>query len=453
MNDKKSSHQGTVLIVDDEPNALTVLSAILEQSGYKVVKSLNVDKAISIIEKEDIDTVITDLKMPGKDGMQLFEHITENHLNAPVIFLTAFGNVDSAVQAVTHGAFYYFIKPPDYNQLKNILSKAVEQKRLKSEIQMLKQRLSVEDDSCSIMGNSPATKKIIETIETIRDSSSSVLVTGETGTGKELVARALHFGSIRRDKPFVAMNCAAIPSELLESELFGYEKGAFTGAVAQRLGKFEEASGGTLFLDEIGELALPLQAKLLRVLQENEIQRLGSNRKIRINIRLIASTNRNLSSEMSQGHFREDLFYRINVVQIRMPSLRERRDDIPMLAMDFIKKFCAREKKVLTISHDAMKALQNQPWTGNVRELKNVIERAVVLAKGDKITIRDFPEELFGRNMKDKTLNQNRTIKDIMSETIKCTLKECNFNKSETAKTLGISRKALYKRLSELNIP
>lgn len=444
------NNKGRVLIVDDEINAIKVLSAIISDAGYKVITSLNVEKAIKIIPQKDIDVVITDLKMPGKDGMQLFEYIAENNPDIPVIFLTAYGTVESAVYAMTRGAFYYFIKPPDYLKLKSMLAKALEQRFLKKEIEILRKRLSAEENYGCIIANHPKMLKILDTIEAIKNSASSVLIFGETGTGKELIAKTLHCTSVRRDKPFIAVNCAAIPRELMESELFGSEKGAFTGAYSRRIGKVEEASGGTLFLDEIGELELALQAKLLRVLQENEIERLGSNKKIKVNFRLISSTNRDLKKAVESGNFREDLFYRINVIQLDLPPLREKAADIPLLVSAFVKEFCIREKKTLTVSDEVMEIFQNCNWPGNTRQLKNVIERAVVLAKGDMITLKELPEEF---TLKGKTETPlNKTLKDLEIQAIKNALNECEGNKSKSAKMLGISRKAFYKRLKECQL-
>jgi DNA-binding NtrC family response regulator len=443
-----NKNNGKILIVDDEPNAIRVLSAILSDAGFNVVESSSVEKAIKIITRKDIDVVITDLKMPDKDGMQLFKYIIGNHPDIPIIFLTAYGTVESAVYAMTQGAFYYFIKPPDYLKLKSIVAKALEQRLLKKEVEILKKKLYSEKNHGRIVGNTPIMLKIFNTIEAIKDSESSVLICGETGTGKELIAKSLHYTSIRKDKPLITVNCAAIPRGLIESELFGYERGAFTGAVSRRIGKIEESSGGTLFLDEIGELELSLQSKLLRVLQENEIERLGSNKKIKVNLRLICSTNRDLKKAVESGNFREDLFYRINVIQINLPPLRERVADIPLLVSEFIKEFCSREKKILSVSGEVMKIFQNFQWPGNIRQLKNVIERAVVLSKADMITLNELPEE-FSHLNEAPEISYNKTLKDLEVQAIRDTLQECKGNKSKAAKMLGISRKAFYKRLKE----
>jgi len=449
---------GNILIVDDEPNALKVLSAILEEDGYMVTRSDNVDDALEFLISNDFDAVITDLKMPGKDGMFLFDYIQENIPDIPVIFLTAFGTVESAVQAMNRGAYYYFVKPPNYTQLKGILSRAVEQRKLKKELELMRKRLLEQDNHIHIIGTTQEMKRIFEVIDAVKESSSTVLITGETGTGKELIARSLHFNSSRREKPFVPVNCAAIPKDLIESELFGYEKGAFTGATSRRIGKFEEASGGTLFLDEIGELELPLQSKLLRVLQERELERLGSNKTIKVDFRLICSTNRNLKEEVKSGNFREDLYYRINVVEINVPPLRKRVEDIPLLAMEFLNEFSIREKKKLSFSDEVIDIFRAYHWPGNIRQLKNIIERAVVLARTDRITLRELPDELrpprkkFIPRKTSTDKQELKTLKELEEQAIITALKECNGNKSKAAKMLGISRKAFYKRLKEYNI-
>jgi len=389
------------------------------------------------------------MKMPAKDGMHLMDFMAERYPDIPVIFLTAYGSVDSAVHAITRGAFYYFIKPPDYVKLKGILARAVEQRLLKRELETLRKRVHG-GGTARIVGATPVMVRIFETIEAVKDSMSSVLICGETGTGKELIARSLHYGSVRKDKPFVAVNCAAMPRDLIESELFGYEKGAFSGAFSRRIGRFEEAAEGTIFLDEIGELEMPLQAKLLRVLQEKEIERLGSNKKIKVNFRLISSTNRNIPAEIAAGNFREDLFYRLNVVQIQVPSLRDRREDIPLLVAELIREFGAREGRVLRLDDEVLQAFLTYDWPGNIRQLGNIIERAVVLAKKDRITIKELPEDLKPYVSHSETRPPVRTLREIEEEAIRAALEESAGNKSRAAKLLGISRKSLYKRLEEM---
>ncbi len=451
---------GNILIVDDEPNALKVLSAILSSEGYNVYGSPDVDKAVNIMNGNQMDAVITDLRMPGRDGMQLFEYIRKNHPDIPVIFLTAYGTVESAVNTITNGAYYYFIKPPDYPKLKGVLSKAVEERRVK--VYRKSSDMGVEGIRVRIFGNTREMKKIFETIGIIKDTSSSVVITGETGTGKELIAKALHYQSRRRQKPFVAVNCAAIPRELIESELFGFERGAFTSAVSRRVGRFEEASGGTIFLDEIGEIEHGLQAKLLRVLQEKEVERLGSNKKYKVDFRLVASTNRDLEEEVREGRFRKDLFYRINVVQIKVPPLRERPDDIPVLMEEFLAEFCDREQKKLCVRAEAVEKLKQYSWPGNIRQLKNVLERAVVLSKSCEIGIRELPEEIVNacsaavgaaaepeQTGPEQAGTGPKTLKEMEFQAIRNALDECGGNISRAAKLLGISRKTFYKRLRE----
>lgn len=446
MNNKRAK----ILIVDDEPNAIKVLSAILNKAGYTTLGAKDVHEAIEILEKEDIDTIITDLKMPERDGMDLFDYVKVNLPDIPVIFLTAYGTVESAVKAITEGAFYYFIKPPDYAKLKGILARAVEQRSLKREISELRQKL-YNNRQHRIIGTTPQIRKIFEIIEAVKDTESSVLIHGETGTGKELIARALHYSSKKAALPFIAVNCAAIPKELMESELFGYERGAFTGAISQRRGKIEEVEGGTLFLDEIGELELSIQAKLLRVIQERELERIGNNRKIKVNFRLISSTNRDLLKEVREGRFREDLYYRINVVDIKVPPLRQRRDDIPLLAIEFTKEFSEREGKKIALSSDAIRALQGYHWPGNVRQLRNVIERAIVMSKKETIDLSDLPDEfhLINSPEVDNESNGMKTIKELEKNAILEALRKCRGNKSKASKILGISRKAFYKRLKD----
>lgn len=443
------SNSGRVLIVDDEANALVVLSAILREVGYHVIGSQSVDKAIGIIHREELDAIITDLKMPAKDGYQLFDYVTQHQPDIPVMFLTAYGTVESAVTAMSNGAYFYFIKPPDYQKLKSTLAQAINAYSMKKKMRSNQHMVSTEYPSCRMLGNTSVMRDIVKTINSVKDSESSVLIQGETGTGKEVIARNLHYRSTRHDKPFIPVNCAAIPRELIESELFGYEKGAFTGAVTTRIGKFEEAANGTIFLDEIGELEPAVQSKLLRGLQEREIERLGSNKKTKVNFRLISSTNRDLRKEVAAGNFREDLFYRINVIQIDVPPLRERQEDVPLLVSEFVNEFCLREKRVLTLSEEVMDIFMNYLWPGNIRQLRNVIERAIVLSKGRAISKNDLPIELLSQQRATAAITAIKPLKQLELQAISNALQECSGNKSEAAKKLGISRKTFYKRLKE----
>jgi DNA-binding NtrC family response regulator len=447
----ENKSNASVLIVDDELNARKVLSAILKEVPYDVFQADGAKKAKKIVASENVDVIITDLKMPGEDGLQLFNYLKANYPDIPVIFLTAFGTVDSAVTAVTDGAFFYFIKPPDYAKLKAILVKAVEQKRLKNEIATLKSQLESTYRFSSIIGKSPSMENVFRMVESIKDSSINVLITGDTGTGKELLANAIHYTSQRHYRPFVAVNCAAVPRELLEAEFFGYEKGAFTGAIARRIGKFEEAHTGTLFLDEIGEMELPLQAKILRAIQQKEIERIGGNEKIKIDIRLVASTNRDLAQEVKLKKFRPDLYYRLNVVQIALPPLTERKSDIPLLVTHFIDKFSQRENKRITgISPDVMTTFLNYSWPGNLRELENVMERAVVLAKGEVIGLNSIPREIRKEAKKSASPDKEvKPLKQLELETIMKAIEAFQGNKSKAAQALGITRKVLYTRLRQ----
>jgi len=440
-----------VLIVDDELNARKVLSAILKEVPYDVFQADGTGKAKEIVASENIDVIITDLKMPGEDGLQLFNYLKTNYPDIPVIFLTAFGTVDSAVTAVTEGAFFYFIKPPDYAKLKAILVKAVEQKRLKNEIASLKSQLESTYRFSSIIGKSPSMENVFRMVESIKDSSINVLITGDTGTGKELLANAIHYTSQRHYRPFVAVNCAAVPHELLESEFFGHEKGAFTGATARRIGKFEEAHTGTLFLDEIGEMELSLQSKILRAIQTKEIERIGGSEKVKIDIRLIASTNRDLAEEVKLKKFRPDLYYRLNVVQITLPPLKERKSDIPLLVTHFIDKFSQRENKHVTgISPDVMRTFLNYSWPGNLRELQNVMERAVVLSKSELIGLNVIPGEIKKEAKKGAAQAKDvKPLKQLELETIIKAIETFHGNKSKAAQALGITRKVLYTRLRQ----
>jgi DNA-binding NtrC family response regulator len=441
---------GRILILDEERNHSRALAAVLSKDDYEVVESQDSEKAIEMMEKENFDVVLTEENISGRmDGMQLFEYIKANYPEIPVIFFSSYGTVDSAVHALTSGAFYYFVKPADYLKLKKIISQAVEQRRIKREVERLRQELTGSEEKNRILGKSKKMLRLFRTLNSIGKSKSSVLITGGTGTGKELVARDLHRRSNGRGKPFVAVNCAAIPRELLEAELFGYEKGSFTGATSRRIGKIEEACGGTLFLDEIGEFEISLQAKLLRVLQEKEIERIGSEEKTKVHFRLICATNGNLMNQIEAGTFREDLYYRINVFHIHLPPLRERSDDIPLLVSKFLKDFCRRENKAVYVSDEVMEILMKYNWPGNVRELRNVVERAVVLVTGDCIQLRHLPLELQTLRKTDRQVKEIIPLKKLESTAIHEALRTCNGNKSKTAKILGISRKALYKRLNE----
>jgi two-component system response regulator AtoC len=383
-----------VLIADDEINIRRVLEAILRRDGYEVVTAANGLEALAGMNR-GVHTVITDLKMPGLDGMALLRKLSADYPDVPVVMITAHGSVENAVEAVKLGAFDYIEKPFDQEQIRQIVDKALKthafaRRDVRPEEPKVRGRFR-------LVGDSPAIRQVYGVIEKVADTPSTVLITGESGTGKELIARALHEYSSRREGPFIKINCAAIPKTLMESELFGYEKGAFTGAVGAKPGRFELAHNGTLFLDEIGEIPVEMQVKLLRVLQESEFERVGGIKTIKVDVRLVAATNRDLHAEVAAAAFREDLYYRLNVVPIHLPPLRERRDDIPLLVGHFIGRFNERLKKQVTgIEPDAVFRLTAYSWPGNIRELENVIERTILFCEGPTIRVIDLPGELMG---------------------------------------------------------
>jgi len=383
-----------ILIADDEINIRRVLEAILRRDGYDVVTAANGDEALAGMSR-GIHTVITDLKMPGLDGMGLLRKLSVDFPDVPVVMITAHGSVENAVEAVKLGAFDYVEKPFDQEQIRQIVAKALR-------THMLSRRDARPEEAAArgrfrLVGESNAIQQVYQVVEKVADTPSTVLITGESGTGKELVARALHDNSSRTGGPFIKINCAAIPKTLMESELFGYEKGAFTGAVGSKPGRFELAHGGSLFLDEIGEIPVEMQVKLLRVLQESEFERVGGIKTIKVDVRLITATNRDLAAEIISGGFRDDLYYRLNVVPIHLPPLRERREDIPLLVNHFITRFNERLKKQVTgVEPDAIERLVSHHWPGNIRELENVIERTILFCEGSTIRTVDLPGEFGG---------------------------------------------------------
>jgi two-component system, NtrC family, response regulator AtoC len=386
------SESKRVLVADDEANIRRVLEAILRREGYDVVTAGTGLEALERMNR-GINTVITDLKMPGLDGMGLLKRLSHEYPDVPVIMITAHGSVENAVEAVKLGAFDYLEKPFEQEQIRQLVAKAISTNSLA--------RKDVIPEPAGapgrfrLVGQSTAIKQVYSGIDKVADTPSTVLVTGESGTGKELIARALHENSSRRKGPFIKINCAAIPKTLMESELFGYEKGAFTGAVGAKPGRFELAHEGTLFLDEIGEIPVEMQVKLLRVLQESEFERVGGIKTIKVDVRVVAATNRDLQSDLQTGAFREDLYYRLNVVPIQLPPLRERTEDIPALVDHFVTKFNERlKKKILGVEPDAVECLVNHPWPGNIRELENVIERTVLFSEGPMIRLPELPPEL-----------------------------------------------------------
>jgi two-component system NtrC family response regulator len=387
----------TILIVDDEKNYRMVLSAFLSGEGYEMLTADSAQGALEAVDSVDLDLVLTDMKMPVMDGIELLKQIKEKNPHLPVVMMTAYGTVERAVEAMQLGAFNFIQKPFQNETLKQMVHNAISTYRILKENRRLLRDLEGRYRFDNIIGKSKPMHEIFNMIQKVAPTKATVLITGESGSGKELIARAIHYNSPRRNKPFVAVSCAALTETLLESELFGHEKGAFTGATAMRKGRFELADGGTLFLDEIGEIPTPVQVKLLRVLEEMTFERVGGTKTIEFDIRLVAATNKDLKKEVEDARFREDLYFRLNVVHITLPPLRERSEDIPLLATHFVNKY-AREanREEVTISPEAMRFLCNHRWPGNVREFENAIERAVLLSRDDEITLTDLPKELLG---------------------------------------------------------
>ncbi len=445
-----------VLVVDDDHDMRALLRDVLEEHGYKVTLAPNGQEALKNLREGEYPVVLTDLRMKGIQGIELLAEIKRSFPDTNVILMTAFGSVETALEAMKQGASDYLMKPVKNDDLLRVTERSFREALLRSEINRLRREVNKEYSFNQILGKSKPMREIFDLIRRVADSPTNILITGESGTGKELVAKALHYNSERKDAAFVAVNCAAIPEQLLESELFGHMRGAFTDAKVDKRGLFEEAAKGTLFLDEISELPLMLQAKLLRAIQEKEIRRLGANRPIAVDTRLIAATNLNLSEEVKAKRFREDLYYRLNVIEMRLPPLRERREDIPLLVDAFLKKFGqARGKDVKGVSETTLALLIDYAWPGNVRELENVIERAVTLSRGDKILPDDLPATIQGsrgdRRVLDEAAEKMHPLHEIEKEYIKKILEKMGGNKYQAAQVLGIDRKTLYRKLGEMD--
>jgi two-component system response regulator PilR (NtrC family) len=384
-----------VLVVDDEAGMREFLSILLRKEGYGIAAAESAEKAMDLMAKGEFDLVISDISMPGLSGIEVLRQARAASPDIPVILITAYASTESAVEALKLGAYDYLVKPFDVEELKTVVRNALEKRRLETENRILKRELKAKGRLDDLVGDSPRMREVMDLIDRIAPTHSTVLICGESGTGKELAARAIHARSPRHDRPFVSINCGAMPDELLESELFGHARGSFTGAVNAKKGLFEVADGGTLFLDEIGDTTPAMQVKLLRVLQERRIRRVGGTEEAEVNVRVLAATNQDLEQLVRERRFREDLYYRINVIQIKMPPLREKREDIPRLATHFLQKYGAlMSKRVVGLEADALRQLQEHDWPGNVRELENVIERAVALARGESITREELSRNL-----------------------------------------------------------
>jgi DNA-binding NtrC family response regulator len=438
-----------ILVVDDEAMVCLSLTNWLKEENYFAASVQDGASAVKAVSEEKWDVVLLDLKMPGMDGMEVLRHVKEIAPQTVVVMMTAYSSVASSVKAMKDGAYDYIVKPLDVQELTLMLQKIVEHQQLITENILLRKRLKERHGYENIIGKSGPMEKVFEMIRTVADTSATVLVTGETGTGKELVARAIHANSSRRYSPFVAVSCGALPDTLLESELFGYEKGAFTGAERTKKGRFELADGGSLFLDEIGEISLKTQVKLLRVLQEKSFQRLGGTDTIKVDVRVIVATNRDLSKAVEQGIFRNDLYYRLNVVNIHLPPLRERKEDIPLLTEHFMDKFNVEfNKKFDRLEKKALELLMNYHWPGNVRELENVIERAAVLDQGPELKAASLPF----CSVEVTATSGAQTLEEMEKLHILKMLDRNNWNIAKTARSLDIDRTTLHKKINKFGL-
>jgi len=455
-----------ILVIDDEEDMLENYARLLNKMGYECLTQKDGNIAIDMIDSYEPDIILSDLRMPDVEGLDILDRVKKIHPDIPFIIVTAYGDIPTAVESVKKGAFDFITKPFSPEQLKITLERALKYKNLTDENRKLREQLG----SCfnfEIIGKSRAIREVIEVVNRVAITDANILLTGESGTGKEMIARIIHSKSPRSQGPFIPVDCAAIPENLLESELFGYEKGAFTGAHTMRKGLLESANGGTLFLDEIGEMTLALQAKLLRTLEDRVVRRLGSNRFIPVDIRIIAATNRDLKKAVQEGTFRNDLYYRLNVIHIHIPPLRERREDIPLLVLHFLKKFSnLHKKKVISISSEALSVLEDYPWPGNVRELQNVIERAVIMSDGERIELKDLPNSLIVRDIEGSSFQVlNPTITSIPYREAKkiwlatfeknyllSLFENTSYNISRAAEIAGINRKTIHRLIKRYNL-
>ena len=446
---------GSILIADDEEEIRNSLSIVLREEGYQCATAPNGAVAIEALKEHSFDILITDLKMPGADGIQVLEHALQRSSDMLTIIITAHASVETAIQALRKGAADYILKPLDFDEVILRIENLLKQKNLMQENKYLREQIDQKFNFNHIIGESPAMKEVYKMVERVSDATSNILITGPSGTGKELVARAIHANGPRSSKPFIAINCGAIPRDLVESELFGHRKGAFTGAISDKDGVFVAANKGTVFLDEIGEIPLNQQVNLLRVIQEREVKPIGSNKMVSFDTRILAATNKNLEQEVGKGNFREDLYYRLNVVEIPLPTLQERKDDIPLLAQHFLKKY-SRElnRPVQGITGEAMGALISFEWKGQVRELENIIERAVLLGDHEFITLDDLPHSI---RESDGDFSYDfdsleGAVQTFEKHHILSMLKRTDGNKAEAARLLGIDPSTLYRKMERMDI-
>ena len=475
-----------VLVIEDDETVRDVLRSFLGQKGFEVTLAQNGESGLDLLRAERFDLIFTDLVMPGISGMEVLKEVVALKISVPVVVMTAFGTVQTAVEAMRIGAFDYITKPFNLDELMIVLDKALSVAKLQKENVMLKMQLKKKYNFKGLIGDAPPMQAVYELIEKIADTDSTVLITGESGTGKELIAKTIHYNNLSRaGGPFVPLNCAAIPRDLLESELFGHEKGAFTGAINTRVGRFELAQGGTLFLDEVGELDPSLQVKLLRILQEREFERVGGVKTIKVDVRILAATNKDLEKATKEGKFREDLFYRLNVIPLHLPPLRQRVEDITLLTAHFIQEFCQKRKREeFTFSSDAMHCLLKYHWPGNVRELENLIERLTILVSNKVVTVADLPEkfqQLIGTGMErtgdalpqsgqaaptprpvslkpgegefeDSGIDLNKTVSGLERSLIMQALEKANGVRSKAAQLLKLNRTTLLEKMKKMGI-
>lgn len=449
-----------ILVVDDDDAHRGMLRTMLRSWGYTVEEAGDGDKAVELVHEKAFDVVLTDVRMARMDGIRTLKGILAYNPALPVVLMTAYSSVETAVEALRLGAYDYLIKPLDFEALRHTLGQAIEHSRLSVENRELRRQLTDAAARPDILGRSPAIRDMLQIISTVAPTEATVLITGQSGTGKELVARALHEGSARAARPLVTVNCAALAENLLESELFGHEKGSFTGAERRREGRFVQADGGTLFLDEIGEMPLSLQAKLLRALQQGEVQRVGSDTPITVDVRVLAATNRDLRREAAEKRFREDLYFRLNVISIEVPSLCRRSEDIPLLAAHFLQRFAERNRKnIKGFAPQALDSMLRYSWPGNVRELENAVERAVILCNGDLITGRELPASVVGAPVETTAAAPEGEaslaglpLDTVERRAIEETLRQTGDNKSEAARRLGITRATLHNKLRKYGL-
>ena len=451
-----------ILIVEDEDRLRRVIELQLRSAGYEIEMAATAELAMTAAERADM--ILTDLRLPGMDGLAFIGQLRQRQITAPVVVMTAFSSVETAVEAMKAGAQDFLPKPFSMDHLMTVVAKALEVRSLRNENRQLREQLGAKYDVSSIVGSSEGMREVLAMVQRVAPTRATVLLVGESGVGKDLIARAVHYQSPRRDKPFVKINCTAIPESLMESELFGYEKGAFTGAAAAKPGKFEQADTGTVFLDEIGDVPMAVQVKLLRILQERELERLGSNRTRQIDVRVIAATNVDLKVALEQGTFREDLFYRLNVMPIRIPPLRERVDDVPVLAGRFLRKAAeTHELPVDSLSPEAIARLVEFPWPGNVRQLENVIERSVLLSAGGRLEASDIKLDVLAGRAASSTASapgggpvtfvpEGMTLDEFEQAILREALRRAAGNKSQAARMLGLTRNALRYRLTQMGI-